>query len=486
MTIQLNSSLPTHFGTSKMLSILASFRFVLSSIPVVIKATLLHALGLSQTSSKWDFKTALTVTLLRFALGNAPPSTILEQQAMFLKDPGVKGNIWVSKQTFPAPEEDDLRKLLLQIIKISGNGDKFQDPVAETVSGEWVGYRANLPDGDENLSEAERYKHLVEEKKSKITILYFHGGSLYLMDPVSTRLSSGKAATLTKGQVFSVRYRPAPQHPFPAALLDGLIAYMSLLYPPSGSVHDAISASSIVFGGDSGGGNIATALLQTILSIHRAFNGDGHPQVLFHGQMRSVPIPAGLALGSPSFDLTRCFHWSDYANLYDYLPHPSTSPVQSPPCKIWPVKPPRPDLYCEGQMLCHPLVSPLAASSWKNSPPIFISSGEETVAQEGKIVARKAAKQGVKVVWEQYEAMPHCFPLIFDASSVSDMAFRGWTEFVDMAVNNPEAICTKGVYITPKRLERHSVEVRELTELNDSEVDKAMEEARLSMIARFS
>lgn len=117
---------------------------------------------------------------------------------------------------------------------------------------------------------------------------------------------------------------------------------------------------------------------------------------------------------------------------------------------------------------------------------MFICSGEEAVAQEGKVLAQMAAKQGVKVVWEQYEAMPHCFPLIFESSSVASMAFRGWTEFVDMAVNNAEAMCTMGVYVTAKELVRRPVDVRELTEVNKSEVEREMEEARLSIIARFS
>ena len=47
-----------------------------------------------------------------------------------------------------------------------------------------------------------------------------------------------------------MRYRLAPQHPFPSALLDALVSYFTLLYPPPGSIHEAVPASDIVFGGD--------------------------------------------------------------------------------------------------------------------------------------------------------------------------------------------------------------------------------------------
>ena len=39
-----------------------------------------------------------------------------------------------------------------------------------------------------------------------------------------------------------VQYRLAPQHPSPAALLDIMLIYISLLYPPADSYHDPFEA----------------------------------------------------------------------------------------------------------------------------------------------------------------------------------------------------------------------------------------------------
>jgi hypothetical protein len=38
---------------------------------------------------------------------------------------------------------------------------------------------------------------------------------------------------------------------------------------------------------------------------------------------------------------------------------------------------------------------------------LYIETGEELLTDEDKHVAMQAAKQGVKVVFEQYETMPH-------------------------------------------------------------------------------
>src|ERR1700753_2000323 len=71
-----------------------------------------------------------------------------------------------------------------------------------------------------------------------------------------------------------------------------------------------------------------------------------------------------------------------------------------------PAKPPRVDIYAEGNALCHPLISPLAANDWKGAPPVYFACGEELLADEARAVACRMARQKVFVVWEQYESMP--------------------------------------------------------------------------------
>jgi hypothetical protein len=97
----------------------------------------------------------------------------------------------------------------------------------------------------------------------------------------------------------------------------------------------------------------------------------------------------------------------------DYLPPPSYSDkMPFPPDSVWPVNPPRRELFCDESAMCHPLVSPIAVMDWKGSPPVFICCGEELLEDEDKVVAQRLAREGVATVCEQYEGMPHVFGLM--------------------------------------------------------------------------
>lgn len=465
---------------------LAAARVLIPKIPSILKTILLYYLSRSPTSDKWDLRTEITIHVIRLLLNDPRPQTITEQQNGTLRDPGIKGRMWISKLTMPAPTEDDVRQVLFEAIHALKEGsEEYTRPDLAPVEGEWTGYRAGVPEDAPELpiSEADKYRNLIKEVTTDVTVLYFHGGSLYLMDPCTNRGLAAKYAELTGGRVFSVRYRLAPQNPFPSALLDALVAYLSLLYPPPGAFHDAIPASQIVISGDSGGGNIATALLQTLLQIQRNVPSGKTPTVIFHGREVEVPLPAGVVLNSPSIDLTRAMPSTETNAKYDYLPAPFISTgVRPPPCDIWPSDPPRADLYCEGSALCHPLVSSLTSKSWEGSPPIFVVCGEEMLADEDKLFAQKAAKQSVTVIWEQHEAMPHCFALFLDTLPQSNMSFASWASFCKKVVDTPELLVTEGALISAKDQARLPVDVCALSELKDDDILGLMRDSQQKMI----
>ena len=87
-----------------------------------------------------------------------------------------------------------------------------------------------------------------------------------LLGPVARRDTVTTLAELTGGKCLTVQDRLAPQHSFPAALLDFLIAYLSLLRPPPGSLYAPVQAQHIVFSGDSSGSEIALATIHIILA----------------------------------------------------------------------------------------------------------------------------------------------------------------------------------------------------------------------------
>jgi alpha/beta hydrolase fold len=162
----------------------------------------------------------------------------------------------------------------------------------------------------------------------------------------------------TGGRCLGVRFRLSPQSPFPAALIDGLVAYLSLLYPPPGSLHEAVLANDICFAGDSAGGNLVFALLQLILEIRR-LNECG--TILWFGQQREVPLPAGVSALSPYTDLARALD-SEVSNLkYDIIPPRGPPFMGYSHSVIWPASPPRHHVYANDDALCHPLVCQLSA-----------------------------------------------------------------------------------------------------------------------------
>ncbi|KFY20811.1 hypothetical protein V491_03405, partial [Pseudogymnoascus sp. VKM F-3775] len=135
-------------------------------------------------------------------------------------------------------------------------------------------------------------------------------------------------------------------------------------------------------------------------------------------------------------------------------------------------------------MLCHPLVSPLSAESWAGAPPIFVVSGEEMLADEGKAFVQRAARQEVTVVWEQYEAMPHCFPLLLEGNPAGAVSFDTWAEFVKKAVQNPREIVTRADFITAKTLVREPLDIGKLIEMSDEVILGRMKKSRQEIIDR--
>lgn len=471
---------PTTMDTSPA----ALARLIVPKVPLLLKTALWHTLWPSPASAKRDLKTDLIVKMLRELLDTTNPTPISKQQRHSLKDPGIKGKMWISNVMFPAPEEDVRNILITAIEEMKSGGEIYTVPEIAPVEAEWTGYRANV---DQNrprpdLSEEQHYQRLMSEVKSDVTILYFHGGAFYLMDPSSHRLPTSHLAHLTAGRVLSVRYRLAPQHAFPSALLDALIAYLSLLYPPPNSYHAPVPASHIVLSGDSAGGNLCFSLLQLLLQLNRSTTTTTGPtSISFHNRTITLPLPlpAACATNSPWLDLTRSMPSINLNAEYDYLPPPLTHEKAStfPHCAIWPTNPPRGDLYCDTSMLCHPLVSPLAAPNWKNAPPLFLAYGQEMLADEIQILAARAAKQNVTVVAEQWEGMPHCFALMLLGSGVSKRCFGDWADFCCAVVRGKE-VRTKGLWFEAKGGGEKEVDVGALAGLGDEEVGARMEMAK--------
>ncbi|TVY50086.1 Esterase [Lachnellula occidentalis] len=459
----------------------AMLKAMIPKVPVMGKTALSHTFGFSEQSKYWDLRSALVIGVLRSFMVDSPPQSIGKLQKFSLRDPGIKGRIWISKVTMPRPEEDDIRQALFKAIEVLKEPGEaaggYKEPELMPVEAEWTGYRAGATEKSAELKipEEQKYTEMMKEATSPTTVLYFHGGAYFLMDPSSHRPTCKKLAKLTKGRVFSIRYRLAPQHPFPSALLDALVSYFTLLYPPPGSLHEAVKPEHIVFAGDSAGGNLCLVLLQTLLEFRRQ-----GLKIRWNGEEREVPLPAGAALCSPWADVTHSSPSCENNAAFDYLPPPSAS-AAIPKDTIWPIEPARSTLYADDALLLHPLVSPIAAKSWEGSCPLYIETGRELLTDEDKYLAAKAAEQNVPVVFEEYEAMPHCFAMLLNELPGGRLFFESWAGFIS-DVTHGKSVETSGKKILAKSLKEEKLDVVGLREVSDEVVVERMRE-RVQMMS---
>ncbi|KAL8847463.1 MAG: hypothetical protein Q9221_007489 [Calogaya cf. arnoldii] len=415
-------------------------------------------------------RTLLTARMLGTPVGTLQRETAADREA--------RGACWVSRVVLPAVAETDALDLILDAVKGLGNGnEKYTIPTVENVRAQWTGHRAGVTkhEPEPTISETAKFEHLQEEVKSPITILYMHGGNNYLLGPAARRATTSKLARLTGGKCLSVQYRLAPQNPFPAALLDCLIAYLTLLYPPSGSPNVPVPARHVVFAGDSGGAGLALSLVQVILYARKQQRIE-KPTLEFHRQKVMLPMPAGLAFQSPSVDpqLTTLPSWA--ANFeYDTVPpDPPGYDAGFPTDEVWPSNPVRGHYYCETSMLYHPLVCAMAADDWHDCPPTYMAIGsKERIVDAAQYFAHHIATQGVPVLWEEYELMPHNWPMAFPDHRSSEKCYRSWAKACSNFADGLN-IQTQGTFTALEGSQERDLEVTRVTNITKDEVERLM------------
>lgn len=426
--------------------------------------------------SKSDFAAAVKRARDMMAAGMSGPVT--KRQRETTADREAKGPSWVSRVILPAPPEDDVRQIICDAVSALGVGDeKYTIPTIEHVHAQWTGFRAGVPkmEPESLASEAEKFDCLMREVSSPITLLYAYGGAHFINGPATRRSTCTKLAELTKGRCLTVQPRLAPQNPFPAGLLDLLVVYMSLLYPQPSSFHEPVPASHLVFAGDSSGAQLELSLIQVILAARKR-QCTNRPTLRFHGRNVELPMPAGVAVQSPGLDHHGSSLPSWYANRdYDifvdampgYLPGFPTDDA-------WPTNPPRGNYYCETSMLCHPLVSPLAAKSWRGAPPMYIAIGSrERKSDSTKVPAQLAARQNVPVIWDEYELMPHNWPMVFSKYPHSIKLYHSWSAAC-LRFLRGDKFQTTGAFTEFESLSTREIDVHNLTPLTLDEVEYLM------------
>ncbi|KHN99046.1 acetyl-hydrolase [Metarhizium album ARSEF 1941] len=455
----------------------ALLRLGLSYAPLITRVSLSHALNLADTSPYHNLRNAVTIAFFRefMAPKDGNPHALSKAQRRTVAKLPVKGRIWVSNYTVPTPPEpESVAAALGKVIESLNNPDvpppKIYLPDVVPVSGEWTGYRAGAKQDEPapTTSDREKYAEMMKEVKKPTTILYIHGGAHAYLDPASHRPTVKKLAKITGGRAFSVRYRLVPQSPFPASLLDCLVAYLMLLYPPPGSFHEPVKPEHIVISGDSAGGNLTMALIQVIVELDRLGQ-----RIMWHGEERAVPVPAAAACNSPWLDISHSSgpYYGKTPEAFDYLGSIDELGRRGlVPCDIWPARTPRKFLYGADDMMTHPLASPVMRRDWTGFPPVYACTGWERLAYEDKFLAQKLERDGVTVVFEEYEAMPHCFALVLASTAESRRCLDGWAGFIRRAVEDAAGLRSSAVTVHARTLKETPLDFGALFDVSEDEV----------------
>lgn len=210
--------------------------------------------------------------------------------------------------------------------------------------------------------------------KSERAFLYLHGGGYFNGSCRSHRNFTSHVAAVCRARLLLPEYRLAPEHPFPAGLLDARAAYRFLLA-------QGYSPDRIVVGGESSGGGLTLALLLTLRD-------------------EEMPMPAGAVLLSPWTDLLGTGESVRTRAACDPWLRPAGIPLLA-------------DRYRGRAPADHCLVSPLYGDL-RGLPPMLVHVGsDEILLDDATRLAARAASAGAEVSLKVWEGLWHSFHLFF-------------------------------------------------------------------------
>lgn len=204
---------------------------------------------------------------------------------------------------------------------------------------------------------------------TKSIIVYFHGGGYCFGSSLTThKVGLTKLAKQTRLVCYSVDYRLAPEHQYPAALDDALIAWNHIVSQNPNC--------NIMLAGDSAGGGLSLALTMYLRDNNER-------------------LPDGLVLFSPWTDLT-C-SGETYQTKAKYDPMFTTNMPKDSAKNYVP----------EDVKKTDPYISPLYGS-FTNLPRTLILVGENEILLDDSILfAQKAKESGVDIEIDIWSNMFH-------------------------------------------------------------------------------
>lgn len=238
-------------------------------------------------------------------------------------------------------------------------------------------------------------ERITPQGKVDRVMLHFHGGAFFAGSAHTHRALASELAVRSHARVYMPNYRRAPEHPYPAALQDGLACYQALL-------DQGWRAEQIILGGDSGG-------CAHILSLAIALRDRGQP------------LPAGLVMISPFLDLTLS------------LPSVTGNARRDPMVTAHALRRGG-DGYRGDIRENDPRVSPLFADL-HGLPPVLVQAGSEEILLDDALqFSERARAAGVEVNCHIYGGMWHNFQMFNALIVTADQALDEIGHFIRSTV----------------------------------------------------
>lgn len=206
-------------------------------------------------------------------------------------------------------------------------------------------------------------------------LVYFHGGGWVIGDLDTHDTLCRELSNFAGCAVYSVNYRKAPEHRFPAAL-DDAIAATHYIFTQAEAM--GIDVQRIAIGGDSAGANLATVVAQQLRV------DDNHRIAL---QLLVYPV-TDLRMESASF--------SHYASGYG---------LTAAAMRYF-----RDTYLHDDKLILDPRASPLLAADLTDMPKTFVlTAGFDPLRDEGRAYADALSMAGNAVQYVCFERQIHGF-----------------------------------------------------------------------------
>jgi acetyl esterase/lipase len=200
-------------------------------------------------------------------------------------------------------------------------------------------------------------------------LLHLHGGVRVLNPGEAGTREAIMMAGFAGFKVITVDYRMPPDHPFPAALDDAVAVYRELL--------KTTQPENIGIFGTSAGGSL------TLTTLLRA-------------KMEGLPMPAAIAPGTPTVDLTKTGDSLFTNAMVDNVLQTQDGFIRATAF-----------LYANGRDLKDPLLSPIYGDV-TGFPPAILTSGTRDLYLSNTVrMHRKLRAAGVEAVLQVWEGQSH-------------------------------------------------------------------------------